>query len=344
MLTWMTSITLAPRGARFRRDSFGPAATGPAFVTEGTKTMKQATACAFILGLTLAGPARTAQPLGCLIEPDKVAEVGSPMVGVIETMNVERGDRVVKGRPIAVLRADVERAQLGVAQSKADADVKAAQASVEFNRQRAVRAEDLFQKKFISQQALDQARTGADIADQKLAQAREQRRVSQRELALASAQLSQRTIRSPIDGVVADRYLSPGERVEEKPLLRIAKVNPLRVQVIVPTALYGRIQPGSSAMVLPELPNAAPASGRVTLVDRVVDAASNTFRVRLELPNPDLALPAGLRCKADFGIEVSAQRAVPIEASAAARPAVLKLETSLGASAAGGSISRARTY
>jgi len=38
----------------------------------------------------------------------------------------------------------------------------------------------------------------------------------------------------------------------------------------------------------------------VTVVDKVMDAASGTFGVRLALPNPDLALPAGLKCKIRF--------------------------------------------
>jgi multidrug efflux pump subunit AcrA (membrane-fusion protein) len=41
-------------------------------------------------------------------------------------------------------------------------------------------------------------------------------------------------------------------------------------------------------------------SATITLVDKVIDAASNTFRVRLQLSNPGQALPAGLRCKIDF--------------------------------------------
>jgi multidrug efflux pump subunit AcrA (membrane-fusion protein) len=40
-------------------------------------------------------------------------------------------------------------------------------------------------------------------------------------------------------------------------------------------------------------------SARVTHVDRIIDAASNTFRVRLALPNPGHRLPAGARCKVD---------------------------------------------
>ena len=49
--------------------------------------------------------------------------------------------------------------------------------------------------------------------------------------------------------------------------------------------------------VLPELAGVSAVSARVTHVDRVIDVASNTFRVRLSLPNPGQALPAGARCK-----------------------------------------------
>lgn len=317
---------------------------------EEAKIMKVSAACTLVLGLGWLSQAGAAAPMGCLIEPDRVAELGSPLVGVIESLHVERGDRVTRGQAIAVLRADVERAQVSVAQSRAeaDADVQAAQAGVDFNRQRAVRAEDLFQKKFISQQALDQARTEADLADQKLAQAREQRRLWQRELGLASAQLAQRTIRSPIDGVVAERYLSIGERVEDKPVVRVAKVDPLKVQVVVPAALYGKIQVGNTASVQPQLPDAAAVAARVTLVDKVIDAPSNTFRVQLELPNPELAIPAGLRCQADFGFgpagSTSASAAKPGVArpveTRPIQPAALKLDSSLAPKPAGAPVKR----
>ncbi len=40
--------------------------------------------------------------------------------------------------------------------------------------------------------------------------------------------------------------------------------------------------------------------GRVIIVDRVIDAASGMFGVRIELNNPNYRLPAGLRCKVKF--------------------------------------------
>ncbi len=253
----------------------------------------------------LAAPGLAAtQPLGCLISPEQVADVGSQVIGVIDAVHVDRGDVVKKGQIVATLRADVERAALGVARSKADADaeMRAATANRDLAKQRLARAEDLFNKKFISEQALEQARSEADIAAQKLAQAREQQKIWQRELGLAGAQLEQRVIRSPIDGVVVERYLNSGERIEVKPVLRVATIDPLRVEVVVPAALYGQIQPGADGTVRPDLPHIGTLAAKVTLVDRVIDAASNTFRVRMQLPNPKLEVPAGSRCRADFGL------------------------------------------
>jgi membrane fusion protein, heavy metal efflux system len=106
--------------------------------------------------------------------------------------------------------------------------------------------------------------------------------------------------------------VSAGERVDDKPLLRIAKVDPLRVQLVVPVAMYSQVRMGGNANVLPELPGAAAVAARVTMVDKVVDPASNTFRVHLELPNRDGALPAGLRCKAEFGAPPPAARALEL--------------------------------
>jgi RND family efflux transporter MFP subunit len=261
----------------------------------------------FLLTLAASGgaAANANQALMCLIQPSKIAEVGTSVTGVIEEIRVERGGYVKKGSVIAVLRNDVERAALNVAKSKAqaEADVQAATAGLDYARQRLARANELFNKKFISEQALDQNRTETQVAEQKLAQAHEQRRIWQREMGLAQSQLAQRTIVSPISGIVAERYLSVGERVEDRSVARVVSIDPLHVEVMVPASQFGRIHVGESATVVPELPGSPPVQAKVLLVDKLVDGASNTFRVRLHLPNPDHALPAGLRCKAYLGLK-----------------------------------------
>jgi RND family efflux transporter MFP subunit len=269
----------------------------------------------FLSALVTSFSATAAQPpLRCVIEPDRAAEIGSAVIGVVDAIYVERGDIVREGQLVAQLRSHVERASVSAAQARAqaDADIRAATANYEFQRQRLARTEELMQKNFVSMQAVEQVRTETSVAEQKLAQAREQKRVAKQELEFAQAQLNLRSIRAPFDGIVADRYVNVGERVEVKPMFRIAKVDPLRVEIIAPAALFGSIRNGMFAHVTPDLPNGPRIEAKVVLVDKLIDAASNTFRVRAELANPNGAIPSGLRCRAEVAELAENAQAAPV--------------------------------
>ncbi len=244
-----------------------------------------------------------AQPIGCLVEPNEVIEVGSPVIGLLERVFVDRGDLVREGQVLAQLQADVERSAVNVAQTRAqrDAELESAVSAHEFARRKQARTESLYQANFISSQVRDEARTEADLAALKLKQAQEQRKQAQRELDFARSQLAQRTIKSPLSGVVVERYMARGERAEEKPILRLASLDPLKVEVIMPVTEFEKVRAGTLASVELQLPSAPQRTAKVAHVDRVMDAASNTFRVRLALPNPKLDLPAGVHCKVAFG-------------------------------------------
>ncbi|RZL01888.1 MAG: efflux RND transporter periplasmic adaptor subunit [Rubrivivax sp.] len=243
-----------------------------------------------------------AESLGCLIEPDRVADVGTQVVGVLEQMKVERGDTVSAGQIVARLTAQVERASVNVAQTKsaADAEYKQAVASNQLAQRKLERTRDLVKKDFVSDQALDQADAEARVAEQRVAQAKESQRVALREYQLSAVQLGQRDVRSPFDGVVIERYRTEGERIEREPLVRVARVDPLRVEAIVPAAQFGSILAGQGALVKTDLPHFGALQAKVVLVDRVIDPASNSFRVRMTLPNPNNKIPAGLHCRVDF--------------------------------------------
>ncbi|HEY8085234.1 MAG TPA: efflux RND transporter periplasmic adaptor subunit [Methylophilaceae bacterium] len=270
---------------------------------------------------------QAAQPLGCLFEPDRIAEIGSPVVGIVDSVNVDRGSVVRKGQVLATLHAEVERATVNVAntRSKAEADVKTAEANLKLAKITEKRGEDLLGKKYISQQAYDKSVAETSIAQQKLVLAQEQLDVWGSELTLARAQLGQRYIHSPIDGIVAERYIWPGERVEEKPLFKVAKIDPLRVEMVVPVALYGLLSKDMILTVTPELPNAKPLKAKVVLVDKLIDGASNTFRLRAEIPNKDLSVPSGVRCKAELPDPPVAAAANPAELIMRSPPGDLKL-------------------
>lgn len=245
-----------------------------------------------------------AAPLPCLIEPEKIVELGSPVTGVLKAINVERGDRVTRGQIIARLMDNVENRAVELASSRArdEAELQSAIAASEHAKREKQRAVAIYRKKLVSRQFADKAITESSLANHKLEQARANLKQSKLELKLASARLEQRSLRSPISGVVADLYLSPGQHIQDQPVLKIVRVNPLRVEVIVPADHFNSFKPGQKVIVTPQLSGFEAKEAKIKIIDRIIDPASNTFRVTLELPNPDHAIPAGARCEADLGV------------------------------------------
>jgi multidrug efflux pump subunit AcrA (membrane-fusion protein) len=109
-----------------------------------------------------------------------------------------------------------------------------------------------------------------------------------------------RTIHATVDGVVTERLMAPGDYVGETPILKIASLDPLKVEVIIGARRYGTIRKGMRAEIRPESPVGGAYIGKVAIVDKVIDPASSTFGVRIELGNPGLRLPSGLKCRVRF--------------------------------------------
>ena len=280
-----------------------------------------------LLAGLFASPARAQsapQPLGCLIEPQSQAEVGSPLIGVVESVAVERGQAVRKGQVLATMRNEVERANVAAARSRAtaEAEIQAAAANRDVAKIKWKRTVDLHNLGFAALLEVDQTKGEYEVADQRLAQARETKTTAERELSGAEAQLRQRTVRSPIDGVIVDRLVQPGERIDGKPIFRVAALNPLRVEVIIPSSLYGQVREGMQIAVQPEFAGAGSVNSHVVQVDRIIDAASGTFRARLTMPNAKGDIPAGVRCKlAMTGLEPTAAAASAAASAATAASA-----------------------
>lgn len=238
----------------------------------------------------------------CLIEPHQVIEVNSAVQGKIETILVQRSDLVEEGQLLAELESDVEKAtvELARARNAMDAELKIRQASHEFARRKLDRFDEMYREDVVPLHTKDEVETEAVLAGLQMREAREHITVARLELKRAEALLRQRTVRSPINGVVVERYKSAGEYVEDEPILRLAQLDPLNVEVILPASMFGTIKKGMQAQVMPEAPRNARYEATVTIVDRVIDASSGTFGVRLELPNPDYLLPGGLSCDMSF--------------------------------------------
>jgi len=237
-----------------------------------------------------------------LIEPYMVVNVGSPVPGILESVTIDRGDMVKEGQVLATLQSGVEKAtmQLALARAGMEATIKAKREELEFIKRREQRMKNLYSQKILPFQEWDEVETKKILAEYELAEALENKRLAELERNRAIEMVYRMTIRSPVTGVVVERFLSPGEFVEDQPILKLAQIDPLNVEVIMPVDMLGSIWVGMRAEVKPEAPINGIYSATVTIVDRVIDAASGTFGVRLELPNPDYRLPPGLKCKVIF--------------------------------------------
>jgi membrane fusion protein (multidrug efflux system) len=236
----------------------------------------------------------------CLIEPYVTVKVSSAVPGLLETVTVDRGDFVKKGQTLATLESGAEKAAIEVLRARAtmESAIKTGQARLEWSTRSYSRNQGMFQKALIAVEKMDEIETAKRLAEMTLVEATDNRRLAELELRQATAELARRTLHSPITGVVVERLLASGEFAhEEQPVLKLAQLDPLRVEVFVPVALLGSITVGQQVEVALQAPINGTYLARVTVVDRVVDAASGLFGVRLELPNGDYRLPAGLKCK-----------------------------------------------
>ena len=250
--------------------------------------------------------AETAEYEG-LIEPYVIVNIGAPDEGVVAAVTVDRASPVKKGQILVKMESSVERAALEQAKAMAtfDGEIHQHKTQVAFAKRLHGRVRRL---ESVALQDKDQAATEIVLAKHRLKKAREERTLAKYELLKAKAILNRLSIKSPISGVVVERYVSPGEYVNNQPLLMVAQIDPLRVEVIVPAQMFGRIVPGMSAAIVPELTEYGERTATVTIVDKVIDAASSTFGVRLELPNGEDQMPSGMKCLVRFEIDQIADK------------------------------------
>jgi RND family efflux transporter MFP subunit len=256
-----------------------------------------------VLAPTLAAAAeRPRDTLDCVISPHEIVEVSSAVPGLIEEVVVEHSDTVAAGQEVARLESGVEQASLQLAEAWAsiESEVELERTNGALDQRRHQRIERLFQNQAVALDDRDRAETEVALSALRVRQAQEKRWIRRIDAIKARAALERRIVRSPIDGVVVERYRSAGEYVENQPILRIAKLDPLKVETILPMSRFGEVEPGMVAEVSLETESGTSLRAVVHLVDRMGDAASGTFSVRLTLPNPDGRIPAGVKCAMRF--------------------------------------------
>jgi membrane fusion protein (multidrug efflux system) len=187
---------------------------------------------------------------------------------------------VKKGALLATLDASEVRAQLASVQAQAKLDA-----------QRLERAEDLHQKKFISEQALDEARSN-----------RARSAASQQEI---EAKLAKTQIRAPFSGVAGLRQVSRGAYVAAgTDIARLEKIDQLKLDFRVPEVFLARLKPGQPVKVQVDAYAKETFEGSIYALEPAVDEATRTVLARARIANPELRLRPGMFARVQLQLAV----------------------------------------
>ena len=215
--------------------------------------------------------------------------VAAPAPGLVEALNVSVGDSVRAGQPIGLLRsAQAQELQRDVLTTASQAALAGSVAK---------RDEQLYKEGLISLSRLEASRAQA-----RQAQFQQQERKSALTQIGASVKSGGAVaLVAPIDGVVLERPVVVGQRVEQTaPLFRIARLSPLWLEMQVPAREAPSVRIGDPVHLA-----AGAASGRVILVGQMVDDASQTVLVRAQMGPPMPDLRAGQAVEARIETSVS---------------------------------------
>jgi RND family efflux transporter MFP subunit len=256
-----------------------------------------------VLGLLLAGPAPGADqaapvsvatvehtpPQAHLVLPGTVlarrsALLSVEVAGVVEQLAVDEGDAVRTGDLLLRLR---DRPQ-ALALQAARADVQRAQAAVELATVQERRQTQLVAQKMTPQDSYDQAHA--------------QRRQAQADFAAANArvalledELARHALKAPFDGVVSRKHTELGAWVRPGDgVLELVETAALRVEFALPQVHYAAVGPGTPVELRFDAVPGEPTVASVSRLIPVGHEAARSFRVRVELPNPEHVYAPGM--------------------------------------------------
>jgi len=243
----------------------------------------------------------------------------SPKVaGNVDTVLVDIGDWVEAGQVVVLL--DRTLFELGVGQSEAAcqaANAAVAQALSQFEQAQKEyrRASKLLAEKVIPQSRFDAAEAAYKATREGLAVAKGKYRQAQAALETAGKHLKDASIRSSIAGVIVDRNVEVGQSLSPGvQIFRILDQTTMKGDVELPEKDFGRVTVGTAAVITVDAFQGQEFSGKVTIINPMVDSLTRTFRVRIETPNPSGKLVDGMFVRVRFLTGQRTVLAVPRDA------------------------------
>jgi membrane fusion protein (multidrug efflux system) len=205
-------------------------------------------------------------------------------------MYVEEGSRVSKGQPVLELETDYLRINL----QRANAEVARAKAMEADASRDLDRKKDLIAKDSIPRATYDRSQANFD-------QAAAARQGAEAQAALLRQQIADATLRSPINGVVAEKRTDVGQRHGDATVAQvIVQTSPLKLRFRVPERYLATVTRGDAVKATVDpYPNEV-FTGRVSTVGGVIDSATRSLVVETEFANREGKLKPGLFARVEM--------------------------------------------
>ncbi len=292
VLLLILPLALAGCGGDASKSATATDTTATALPEDVVKIAEATTSSAPAGETTTIAAADNFEATGEFVSPVR-SELSPKMPGRVGRMFVQEGSRVHRGQPVLELESDYARLNL----SAAEAEVARAKAARDEAVRDLERKKGLAAKDSIPRATLDRSQATYDQTTAALAAASAQS-------ALLRQQIADSVLRSPVDGMVAEKRTDVGARLGEAGVaFVVVQLSPLKLRFQVPERYLGRIEPGDivTAHVDP-YPNEA-FTGTIKTVGGVIDPRTRTMFAEAEFANRDGRLRPGLFARVETKLD-----------------------------------------
>jgi HlyD family secretion protein len=236
-----------------------------------------------------------------------IVEVVPKVSGRLESVSVRLGDSVTMGRQIAKVEDSEIREQVKQSEAAfevAQATIRQREADLKFAETNLERSRSLFERQLLPRQSLDDADARHQAAVAQLDLARAQFNQAKSRLDELRLTLGNTVIVSPVNGFVGKRYLDPGAFVSANaPVASVVDIHIVRLIASLVERDISRVGVGTPAMVEVDAFAGEQFQGRVARVSPVLDPATRTAPIEVEIPNPGYRLKPGMYARVRLTVD-----------------------------------------
>jgi RND family efflux transporter MFP subunit len=288
-----------------------------AFVEHEEMTRKAATkkggirVVAVSVGKAAYGQVREEILLTGSMRPKEQVDVTAKATGRVEKLFFQMGDRIPKGALIAELEDDelqqqVQRATASL--SVVQASTRQRQAELDNAKAHLMRAEQLMKEGLIPRTEYESRRTANEVSLAQMQLAKAQEGQAQAEINELKIRLAQTKIYAPMAGIVARRHVDEGALLSPStPILSLVNLSTMVTMANVPERDVAKLRVGNRAQIEVDAFGDRKFQGRVARIGPVLDAATRTATVEVEIPNPDGGLKAEMFARVTLDLESTRQ-------------------------------------